>query len=108
MTEKPSGDQGPGESADQGHPCHQQHGHADQGHDHPDHAGGGGHGGHAEESVGGIFGCPMHPDVRQARSGVCPECGMALEPLVALGVGVLLVTRVPLIRTLTSAPSSPR
>ncbi len=24
--------------------------------------------------------CPMHPEVRQARPGVCPKCGMALEP----------------------------
>ncbi len=25
--------------------------------------------------------CPMHPEVRQARSGACPKCGMALEPM---------------------------
>ncbi len=25
--------------------------------------------------------CPMHPEVRQARPGSCPSCGMALEPL---------------------------
>jgi Cu+-exporting ATPase len=24
--------------------------------------------------------CPMHPDIRQDRSGPCPKCGMALEP----------------------------
>ena len=24
--------------------------------------------------------CPMHPDVRQQGPGVCPKCGMALEP----------------------------
>ncbi len=24
--------------------------------------------------------CPMHPQIRQAGSGVCPICGMALEP----------------------------
>jgi P-type Cu+ transporter len=24
--------------------------------------------------------CPMHPEVRQAKSGSCPSCGMALEP----------------------------
>ena len=24
--------------------------------------------------------CPMHPEVRQAEPGDCPECGMALEP----------------------------
>jgi Cu+-exporting ATPase len=25
--------------------------------------------------------CPMHPEVRQAGPGDCPECGMALEPI---------------------------
>src|SRR6185295_5752261 len=24
--------------------------------------------------------CPMHPEVRQLGPGVCPKCGMALEP----------------------------
>lgn len=24
--------------------------------------------------------CPMHPDIRQEHSGLCPECGMALVP----------------------------
>ena len=28
--------------------------------------------------------CPMHPKVRQQKSGDCPECGMALEPLHAM------------------------
>jgi len=27
--------------------------------------------------------CPMHPQVRQHGPGACPDCGMALEPLVA-------------------------
>ncbi len=27
------------------------------------------------------FTCPMHPDVIKHEPGVCPECGMALEPL---------------------------
>ena len=100
MTEKASGDPHPGESADQGHQCHQQNGGAEQSDDHHDdaghgagcghhdHAGGGGHGGHAPGVVAGIFGCPMHPDVRRAGPGDCPECGMALEPLVVLGAGV--------------------
>ena len=26
--------------------------------------------------------CPMHPEVRQAKPGSCPKCGMALEPAV--------------------------
>jgi Cu+-exporting ATPase len=27
-----------------------------------------------------IYTCPMHPEVRQVGPGVCPQCGMALEP----------------------------
>ena len=27
------------------------------------------------------FTCPMHPEVRKHEPGVCPDCGMALEPL---------------------------
>ena len=30
---------------------------------------------------GAIYTCPMHPEVRQDHPGVCPKCGMALEPL---------------------------
>jgi Cu+-exporting ATPase len=33
----------------------------------------------------GIYTCPMHPQIRQEGPGSCPICGMALEPLVALG-----------------------
>ncbi len=29
---------------------------------------------------GGIYTCPMHPEVRQPGPGNCPKCGMALEP----------------------------
>lgn len=32
--------------------------------------------------VGAIWTCPMHPEVRRERPGICPICGMALEPLV--------------------------
>jgi cation transport ATPase/YHS domain-containing protein len=32
-------------------------------------------------AAGAIYTCPMHPEVRQDRPGVCPKCGMALEPL---------------------------
>jgi Cu+-exporting ATPase len=28
--------------------------------------------------------CPMHPEVRQTGPGVCPSCGMALEPVLPL------------------------
>jgi heavy metal translocating P-type ATPase len=28
-----------------------------------------------------IYTCPMHPEVRNAGPGSCPECGMGLEPL---------------------------
>jgi hypothetical protein len=27
-----------------------------------------------------LYTCPMHPDVRQAGPGKCPQCGMALLP----------------------------
>jgi P-type Cu+ transporter len=30
--------------------------------------------------TGTIYTCPMHPEVRQANPGVCPKCGMTLEP----------------------------
>lgn len=30
--------------------------------------------------AGVIYTCPMHPEVRQDHAGVCPKCGMALEP----------------------------
>ena len=29
---------------------------------------------------GAVYTCPMHPEVRQNQPGVCPKCGMALEP----------------------------
>jgi Cu+-exporting ATPase len=32
---------------------------------------------------GAIYTCPMHPEIRQAGPGVCPICGMALEPVTA-------------------------
>jgi P-type Cu+ transporter len=27
-----------------------------------------------------LYTCPMHPEIRQDHPGVCPKCGMALEP----------------------------
>jgi len=32
------------------------------------------------EDVSAWYICPMHPEVRQRGPGVCPKCGMALEP----------------------------
>jgi Cu+-exporting ATPase len=32
-------------------------------------------------STKGEYTCPMHPEVRQQGPGVCPKCGMSLEPV---------------------------
>jgi Cu2+-exporting ATPase len=37
------------------------------------------HGNHTEENQT-VYTCPMHPEIKQERSGMCPECGMALVP----------------------------
>ena len=37
----------------------------------------------APADPGGIYTCPMHPQIRQVGPGSCPICGMALEPVVA-------------------------
>jgi hypothetical protein len=37
-------------------------------------------------SVGTIYTCPMHPEVKQDHPGDCPKCGMRLQP-VAPGSG---------------------
>jgi Cu+-exporting ATPase len=42
--------------------------------------------------------CPMHPEIRQAETGNCPKCGMALEPA---GVPV------PAVRTEWTCPMHP-
>src|SRR5947199_3168192 len=34
-----------------------------------------------------IYTCPMHPQIRQDRPGICPICGMTLEPR-SRGVGM--------------------
>ena len=34
----------------------------------------------AKEETAVSYTCPMHPEVRQPVPGVCPKCGMALEP----------------------------
>ncbi|MBL8308797.1 MAG: heavy metal translocating P-type ATPase [Burkholderiales bacterium] len=31
-------------------------------------------------SIGSLYTCPMHPEIRQDHPGTCPKCGMALEP----------------------------
>lgn len=31
-------------------------------------------------ATGTVYTCPMHPEVRQGTPGVCPKCGMSLEP----------------------------
>ena len=36
-----------------------------------------------QDTAGGTYVCPMHPEVRQEGPGACPKCGMALEPLLA-------------------------
>jgi len=33
-------------------------------------------------SSSGGYTCPMHPEIRASSPGICPKCGMALEPLV--------------------------
>ncbi|NOZ08509.1 MAG: heavy metal translocating P-type ATPase [FCB group bacterium] len=37
---------------------------------------------HPHQHAGDIYTCPMHPDVRHEGPGSCPQCGMALEPLI--------------------------
>ncbi len=34
-----------------------------------------------EITAGTIYTCPMHPGIRQDHPGICPKCGMALEPV---------------------------
>src|SRR5690349_12413291 len=36
----------------------------------------------APAAEGAIYTCPMHPEVRQIGPGLCPICGMALEPVI--------------------------
>lgn len=33
-------------------------------------------------SQSGAYTCPMHPEIIQDHPGICPKCGMALEPMV--------------------------
>ncbi|MGH7811692.1 MAG: heavy metal-binding domain-containing protein, partial [Candidatus Binatia bacterium] len=34
----------------------------------------------SNEAEQGTYVCPMDPEVREAKPGACPKCGMALEP----------------------------
>ncbi len=40
-----------------------------------------------EPKPGTIYTCPMHPEVRQVGPGVCPKCGMGLEPADPVAAG---------------------
>ncbi len=35
--------------------------------------------GNAADQPGGVYICPMHPEIRQDQPGNCPKCGMTLE-----------------------------
>jgi hypothetical protein len=51
---------------------------------------------HSDKRVGGIYRCPMHPDVRGTKPGKCPKCGMDLMPE---------GTRFALLRHMVGSPS---
>jgi len=36
----------------------------------------------AGDAASVIFTCPMHPEIQQSEPGICPKCGMSLEPMV--------------------------
>ncbi len=42
---------------------------------------------HADAPAGAIYTCPMHPEIRQEGPGICPICGMALEPETVTAAG---------------------
>lgn len=37
------------------------------------------------EVMGAVYTCPMHPEIRQKLPGICPKCGMTLEPILPTG-----------------------
>jgi Cu+-exporting ATPase len=74
-----------------------------------------------------VYTCPMHPEVEQEGPGICPKCGMELEPkyiaaveeedgselrsmtrrfwvAVALGVPVLLLAMLPMVGVTLGLP----
>lgn len=34
-----------------------------------------------DQGAGGYYTCPMHPEIKRDKPGMCPECGMALVPV---------------------------
>ncbi len=46
-----------------------------------------------------VYTCPMHPQVQKIGAGPCPECGMALEPVIPAG---------PQVRTEWTCPMHPQ
>ncbi|MDZ4185981.1 MAG: heavy metal translocating P-type ATPase [Desulfuromonadales bacterium] len=49
-----------------------------------------------KKSGGGIYTCPMHPEIQQEGPGSCPKCGMALEPLGVLASATKTVYTCPM------------
>ncbi len=41
---------------------------------------------------GGVYTCPMHPEIRQPSPGSCPKCGMSLEPESPIATGAVEYT----------------
>src|SRR5271169_4702373 len=46
------------------------------------------------------YSCPMHPSVKSAKPGNCPECGMTLQPVYGAATG----TNAPPTTASTNAP----
>lgn len=58
-------------------PCCSQHGHHQHHssrHEAPDSS-------QRQDQKHGLYTCPMHPEIMQEGPGVCPKCGMSLEPM---------------------------
>ena len=41
----------------------------------------------SQRAASDVFVCPMHPDVREVKPGICPRCGMRLVPVAAEAPG---------------------
>lgn len=35
----------------------------------------------SDTSNSAVYTCPMHPEIRQDKPGICPKCGMTLEKI---------------------------